>query len=68
MLDLYFVDYGDSEYVAAHEVFELRSDFLTLRFQAIECYLANVKSSRMQELDMWDTAAVDRFDQLTHGK
>lgn len=31
LLDLYFVDFGDSEYVAPHEVFELRTDFLTLR-------------------------------------
>lgn len=32
VLDLYFVDYGDSEYIAPHEVRELRTDFLTLRF------------------------------------
>lgn len=31
VLDLYFVDYGDSEYVNTHEVRELRTDFLTLR-------------------------------------
>lgn len=30
-LDLYFVDFGDSEYVFPHEVYELRTDFLTLR-------------------------------------
>lgn len=32
VLDLYFVDYGDSEYVLPHEIFELRTDFLTLRY------------------------------------
>lgn len=42
VLDIYFLDYGDSAYVAPHEVFQLRADFLTLRFQAIECFLANV--------------------------
>lgn len=31
ILDLYFVDFGDSEYVQPNEVFELRTDFLTLR-------------------------------------
>lgn len=31
VLDLYFVDFGDSEYVAPHEVYELRTDLLTLR-------------------------------------
>lgn len=30
-LDLYFLDFGDSIYVDPHEVFELRTDFLTLR-------------------------------------
>lgn len=31
VLDLYFLDYGDSEYVQHNEVFELRTDFLQLR-------------------------------------
>lgn len=30
-LDLYFLDFGDSIYVDPHDVFELRTDFLTLR-------------------------------------
>lgn len=30
-LDLYFLDFGDSMYVDPHDVFELRTDFLTLR-------------------------------------
>lgn len=30
-LDLYFLDFGDSIYVDTHDVFELRTDFLTLR-------------------------------------
>ena len=42
-VDLYYVDYGDSEYLKQRELFQLRTDFLTLRFQAIECNLANVK-------------------------
>lgn len=45
VLDLYFVDFGDSEYVAPCEVFELRTDFLKLRyillhfFNFIEIYI-----------------------------
>lgn len=31
VLDLYFVDYGDREYMLPKEIFELRTDFLTLR-------------------------------------
>lgn len=67
-LDLYFVDFGDSEYVAPHEVFELRTDFLTLRFQAIECFLANVNSTKTTDPDIWTPEGISRFEDLTHGK
>lgn len=38
VLDLYFVDYGDSEYVSPNEIFELRTDFLTLRLVKVITY------------------------------
>lgn len=31
VIDLYFVDYGDSEYISPADICELRTDFLTLR-------------------------------------
>uniref|UniRef100_T1GSQ5 K Homology domain-containing protein n=1 Tax=Megaselia scalaris TaxID=36166 RepID=T1GSQ5_MEGSC len=65
VLDLYFVDYGDSEYVSPHDVYELRTDFLTLRFQAIECYLANVKPNLSTDVENWDQQAVSKFEELT---
>lgn len=40
--ELYYVDYGDTDVVPCNEMFELRTDFLRLHFQAIECYLAKV--------------------------
>lgn len=40
--ELYYVDYGDTDVVPCNELFELRTDFLRLHFQAIECYLAKV--------------------------
>lgn len=40
--ELYYVDYGDTDVVPCNKVFELRTDFLRLHFQAIECYLAKV--------------------------
>lgn len=40
--ELYYVDYGDTDVVPCSEVFELRTDFLRLHFQAIECYLAKI--------------------------
>lgn len=64
--DLYFVDYGDSEYVSPHELFELRTDFLTLRFQAIECYLAKVQPKIQDQPDIWQNDAISRFEELTH--
>lgn len=41
--EVYFVDYGDHEVLQVDHIFELRTDFLSLRLQAIECSLANVK-------------------------
>lgn len=40
---VYFVDYGDECLVEKEHICELRTDFLSLRFQAIECSLAGVK-------------------------
>lgn len=70
VLDLYFVDYGDNQYIQPSEVYELRPDFLALRFQAIECFLAHVEpnasvSSTTGEED-WEPAAISRFEELTH--
>lgn len=72
VLDLYFVDYGDNQYIQPAEVYELRPDFLALRFQAIECFLAHVEpnatvSSTTGEED-WEPAAISRFEELTHGE
>lgn len=40
--ELYYLDYGDTDVVHCKDLFELRTDFLRLHFQAIECYLARV--------------------------
>lgn len=42
-LELYFVDYGDSMDMPQPSVYQLNPTFLGLRFQAIECSLANVR-------------------------
>ena len=41
--EVFFVDFGDRERVRKEDILELRTDFLSLRLQAIECSLANVK-------------------------
>lgn len=68
VLDLFFLDYGDSEYVQPHEVYEIRTDFLTLRFQAIECFLAHCQPMYPLEDNKWDPKAISRFEELTHGE
>lgn len=68
VLDLFFLDYGDSEYVQPHEVFEIRTDFLTLRFQAIECFLAYCQPMYPEGENHWNRDAISRFEELTHGK
>ncbi|KAK7861623.1 hypothetical protein R5R35_010127 [Gryllus longicercus] len=61
-VDIYFVDYGDSEIVPQNQLLRLRTDFLQLRFQAIECSLANVQPKG----DSWTPEAVDAFESLVH--
>eukprot|EP00057_Strongylocentrotus_purpuratus_P031816 XP_785759.1 PREDICTED: tudor and KH domain-containing protein [Strongylocentrotus purpuratus] len=63
MLDLYFVDYGDSEATPKSSVCTLRDDFLVLPFQAVEFSLAN---SFPAVGDQWTEEAIDYFEQLTH--
>ncbi|KAI5637598.1 tudor domain-containing protein [Phthorimaea operculella] len=74
--DVFYVDYGDSEYVATHELCELRADLLRLRFQAMECFLAGVKPAGNEEetvgvtasgqrWEKWHPQAVERFEELT---
>ncbi|KAJ8714904.1 hypothetical protein PYW08_004885 [Mythimna loreyi] len=64
--DVFFLDYGDSEYVATHELCELRADLLRLRFQAMECFLAGVRPAASDEpRERWSQQAVERFEELT---
>ncbi|XP_046607196.1 tudor and KH domain-containing protein homolog [Neodiprion virginianus] len=59
--EVYFVDYGDHEALTIKEMMELRTDFLSLRLQAIECSLANVKPRDNE----WSSEACDRFAELS---
>ncbi|XP_040474554.1 tudor and KH domain-containing protein [Falco naumanni] len=60
--DLYYVDFGDNGEAPCEALRALRSDFLSLPFQAIECSLAGI----MPAGDGWADAALDEFDRLTH--
>uniref|UniRef100_A0A0G2JFE0 Tudor and KH domain containing protein n=1 Tax=Mus musculus TaxID=10090 RepID=A0A0G2JFE0_MOUSE len=61
-LDLYFVDFGDNGDCALKDLRALRSDFLSLPFQAIECSLARIAPTGEE----WEEEALDEFDRLTH--
>lgn len=43
MCQVVYVDYGDVEIISKNYMFELRTDMLSLRQQAVECSLANVE-------------------------
>lgn len=63
--DLFYVDYGDNQYVFPKDVFALKKDFLGLKYQAMECFLAYVKPNNMESPNSWPQKANDRFDELT---
>lgn len=62
LVDLYYVDYGDNGELSRDNLRSMRSDFLSLPFQAIECSLAGVRPLD----DVWTEAALDEFDRLTY--
>ncbi|XP_031699918.1 tudor and KH domain-containing protein isoform X2 [Anarrhichthys ocellatus] len=61
LVDLYYVDFGDNGDMPRDSLCRMRSDFLSLPFQAIECNLAGVRPK-----EVWTEAALDEFEQLTY--
>ncbi|XP_074518723.1 tudor and KH domain-containing protein isoform X2 [Halichoeres trimaculatus] len=62
LVDLYYVDFGDNGELPRDSLCRMRSDFLSLPFQAIECSLAGVRPKG----DVWTEEALDDFEQLTY--
>jgi len=48
--DIKYIDYGGYETVPAEQIRQIRTDFLSLPFQAIECYLANIIPSDVENV------------------
>ncbi|XP_035812677.1 tudor and KH domain-containing protein isoform X2 [Amphiprion ocellaris] len=61
LVDLYYVDFGDNGELPRDSLRRMRSDFLSLPFQAIECNLAGVRPK-----GVWTEAALDEFERLTY--
>ncbi|XP_046390955.1 KH domain-containing protein akap-1 [Ischnura elegans] len=69
--DVRFVDYGGYERLPAHFLRQIRSDFMTLPFQASECYLASVvpaASNKNEVADVWSDAAYALVEELTQAQ
>lgn len=65
VLDVYFLDYGDQQFVGKKDILELRADFLSLRFQAIECFLAHVQPTKTgSKIEEWDRQSIEAFESL----
>ncbi|XP_028817728.1 tudor and KH domain-containing protein isoform X1 [Denticeps clupeoides] len=62
LVDLYYVDFGDNGAFPQSNLRSMRSDFLSLPFQAIECSLAGISPAG----NSWTEAALDDFDRLTY--
>lgn len=64
--DVKFLDYGGYMSLPSSVLRKIRSDFLTLPFQAIECYLANITPLNADE--MWPTETVLTLEEILAGK
>lgn len=65
VLDVYFLDYGDQQFVGRKDILELRADFLSLRFQAIECFLAHVQPLQTgSKFEEWDKKSIEKFEDM----
>ncbi|XP_012945877.1 tudor and KH domain-containing protein [Aplysia californica] len=64
LLDLYFVDYGDNCLAPPSRVFQLRSDFQSFPFQAVECGLADVIPTGGESCE-WEEGTVSVFEDLS---
>ncbi|XP_053366920.1 tudor and KH domain-containing protein isoform X2 [Clarias gariepinus] len=62
LVDLYYVDYGDNGELPREQLRSLRSDFLSLPFQAIECSLAEVQPVG----EFWTEDVLDEFERMTY--
>lgn len=64
--DIKYVDYGGFSRLPGCTLRQIRSDFMTLPFQAVECYLANV--TPLQDEDFFSSDAAATLEELTQGK
>lgn len=64
--DIKYVDYGGYSRISSMCLKQIRSDFMTLPFEAVECYMANVTPLQGETYFSPEAAAV--LEELTQGK
>lgn len=64
--DVKFVDYGGFSRLSGSVLRQIRSDFMTLPFQGIECYMANI--TPLQDEEYFSSEAAVVLEELTQGK
>lgn len=64
--DIKYVDYGGFSRVQGSLLRQIRSDFMTLPFQACECYMANI--TPLQEEEYFSSEAATVLEELTQGQ
>lgn len=62
-VELFYLDFGDSDQKPITEIYQLKTDFLRLNFQAIKVSLANVRPAQGSS---WSEESIDLFCQMTH--
>jgi hypothetical protein len=60
LIDVYFVDFGDSYYLPASHLRVLLNEFYELPFQAVECCLHGVEAHK------WSDESIGFFEQLVY--
>ena len=66
VIEVQFVDYGNSENVHLSNLKELDTKFLDLPVQALECCLYGIKPNTNSE--EWSSGAIEQFTSLIHDK
>lgn len=64
--DIKYVDYGGYSRISSLCLKQIRSDFMTLPFEAVECYMANITPLQGETYFSPEAAAV--LEELTQGK
>jgi hypothetical protein len=67
-IDVYYVDYGDSDYVKLEGIRKLDIEFYSLPFQAIECSLSDIQINDTNNSDKfeWSEADLSLFEDLVY--